>query len=430
MDLQIEIEDLGGLKKALNIEVPIEELTEAIKAGFETIKETAVVEGFRKGKVPENVLKQKFSKDVLDDVSKRVIDKTYPMALKQSGIKVMGQPQIDVLRLNEDSPFVYRAMVAVMPQISPETYKGMETKIETVEITEEEIEKNLEMLRGRNANYAASGGAAEEGDKVTISVDCFIDGKPLAASKGEKKDYSFELGQGASLPEFEELSVGAKAGDEREFTKPFPLAYHDKNVAGKTAEFKIKIKSVKKKVLVPLDDDFAKDLGCKDLDDLNSRVRFEITSLKENKERDRVKRELLDKIVDANDFEIPESLEQKYYTQLMSNMLDGVRSGKINPLGYNAASNEAKERYREIALRQAKSDIILDVIADNENIEVSSDEIDAAIVNIGKARGEDPATVRASLEEKNAIVLLGDSIMRDKVFDKLMGTELETPEKV
>jgi trigger factor len=424
MDLQIEIEELGGLKKALNIEVPIEELTDAIKAGYDSIKETAVVEGFRKGKVPESVLKQKFSKDILDDVSKKVIDKTYPQALKQSGLKVMGLPQIDILRLTEDSALIYRAMIAVMPQVSPESYKGMETKLEIAEVTDEEIEKNLEMLRGRNANYGSSDGVAEDGDKVTISVDCFIDGKPLAASQGEKKDYSFELGQGSSLPEFEELAMGAKAGDVKEFDKTFPLAYHDKNVAGKTAQFSIKIKTVKKKILAPLDDEFAKDLGCKDLEDLNARVRIEIVSLKENNERDKIKKDILDKIIDANDFELPESIEQKYYTQLMSNMLDGVRSGKINPLGYNAASNEAKERYREIALRQAKSDIILDVIADNENIEVTDSEIDAAIVNIGKARGEDAATVRASLEEKNAMGILSDSIIRDKVFDKLMGMEL------
>ncbi len=426
MDLKVEVEDLGGLKRALLVEVPASELTEGIKAGFAALMETADVEGFRKGKVPESVIKQKFGKDVLEDVSKQVIAKSYPEALKLKGIKAIAAPKVDVVRLSEDSPFIYRAMIDIMPTVSPDTYMGIEVKPESTEVTEDEITQNIDMLRGRNASFKESDGAAEDGDQVTIAVDCTLDGEPLAASEGQKKDYTFEIGQGASLPEFEELAIGAKAGDVKEFKKPFPVAYHDKNVAGKTAEFKMTIKTVKKKDLAAVDDDFAKDLGCDDLEDLLTKVRNEVTSIKVNNERDRVKKEILDKILAVNDFDVPEALENKYYTQLMSNMMNGVRSGKINPLGYDASSREAKERYRLIALNQAKSDIILDVIADNEGIKVSDKEIDQAIVNIAKSRGEKPETVRAALEEKQAIGILTESIMRDKVFDKLMGTELET----
>ncbi|VAV84275.1 Cell division trigger factor [hydrothermal vent metagenome] len=426
MDLKVEIEDMGGLKKALLVEVAASELAEDIKAGFEALKATAEVEGFRKGKVPETVIKQKFGKDVLEDVSKHVIAKSYPEALKLKGLKAIAAPKVDVVRLSEGSPFIYRAMIDIMPTVSQDTYIGIKVKPEPTEVTDAEIDQNIDMLRGRNANFKDSDGEAADGDQVTIAVDCLVDGKPLAASDGQKKDYTFEVGQGASLPEFEELSVGAKAGETRDFKKTFPIAYHDKNVAGKVAEFKITIKSVKKKELAPVDDDLAKDLGCADLADLMSKVRIEVTSLKENNERDRVKKEILDKILEVNDFEVPETLENKYYTQLMSNMMDGVRSGKINPLGYDASSQEAKERYRNIAQTQAKSDIVLDVIADNEGIDVSTAEIDQAIVNIAKSRGESPDKVRAALEEKKAIGILTDSIMRDKVFDKLMGTELET----
>jgi len=426
MDLKVEIEDLGGLKKALLVEVAACELAADIEAGFESLKATAEVEGFRKGKVPESVIRQKFGKDVLDDVSKQVIARSYPEALKLQGIKAIAAPKVDVVRLSHDSPFIYRAMIDIMPVVSQDTYIGIKVEPESAAVTDAEIDQNIEMLRGRNANFKGSDGAAVEGDQVTIIVDCLVDGKPLAASDGQKKDYTFEVGQGASLPEFEELTVGAKPGDTREFKKTFPLAYHDKNVAGKVAEFSIKVKSVKKKELAPVDDDLARDLGCKDLADLMSRVRTEVAALKENNERDRVKKKILDTILEAIDFEVPESLENKYYTQLMSNMMDGVRSGKINPLGYDASSREAKERYRNIAVTQAKSDIILDVIADNEGIDVTTEEIDQAIANIAKARGESPDKVRATLEEKQAIGMLTDSIMRDKVFDKLMGTELET----
>ncbi len=418
--MKVEVEELGPLKKMLKVEVPEEEFSAAVKKEYDALRPEASVQGFRKGKVPEHILRQKFGKQVLGDVARRLIERTYPDAVKESGLKVIGMPDVDIKNLSEGSALVYSAIVDIMPDIDPETYRNIEVKREPVEVTEEEMERNLDMLRERNGQFKDVDRGAGTGDLVTVDFECSVDGEPLKGAG--RKDYRFIIGdEGAILPEFEEVAKGAKAGEVRQFTKPFPATYHDKRVAGKDAVFSVRIKSVKEKVLPALDDDFAKDLMCESLDELKDKVREEIRRVKEKAEKERLQKEVLEKIEERNPFDVPESLVDRYYVQVMNNVLDGVRKGLINPMGIDVISDESKKRYREMAEKQARGDIVLDAIADREDIQATDEDVNKAIEEMASVRGESAEAIRARFEEqKGAMAALRDSIRRNKVFDMLL----------
>ncbi len=415
--MKIEVEDISPVMKRLTIEVPEEEVKALVDDYYRELKKEVAIEGFRKGKVPENVLRQRFGKRVMSDVAKNLMEKTYPQAIKEKGYKPISSPDIDIKQCEEGSPFVYTALVQIKPVIDVKGYRGMECKEVTVEVADEDVEKSLEQLRQSYGEFHEVDREARKGDMVVVDVELSCGGEKL---EGGAKGYRFVLGESARFPEFDTATEGLKSGDTTSFTKSFPEGYHDKLVAGKEVEFHITVKSVKEKVLPALDDEFAKTVGFNSLEELKNRVKEEILRAKEKVEKDRVKSEIMDKLIEENSFELPPSLVDNYFRQIVSNIMEGIRKGVVDPAQQPLTPEEFKARYMGVAEKQARGDIILDAIAEKENIEVTDEEVEALIKDMAERRGESPEELRENILKAGIMDAIIDGMRREKVFDFLL----------
>ena len=415
--MKIEVEDISPVMKRLTIEVPEDEVTELVNRFYRELKKDVVIEGFRKGRVPESVLRQRFGKRVMSDVAKNLVERTYPQAVKEKGFKPVSTPDIKMGRCEEGSPFSYTAVVQIKPVIDVKGYEDIECKEVEVDVTDEDVEKSLEQLRQSYGEFHEVEREARKGDMVIVDVELSSRGEKL---QGGTRGYRFILGESARFPEFDTATEGLKSGDTTSFKKNFPEGYHDKLVAGKEVEFHITVKSVKERVLPALDDEFAKTVGFNTLEELKNRVREELKRAKERAERDRIKSEIMDKLIEKNSFELPPSLVDSYFRQIVSNIMEGVRKGVIDPAQQPLTSEEFKARYMRVAEKQARGDIILDAIAEKENIEVTDQEVEGLIKEMAERRGESPEELKENLLKAGIMDAIIDGMRREKVFDFLL----------
>jgi len=417
--MKISVEDIAPGKKKLSIEVSSEEVSAMLKESYKTIGEEARVEGFRKGKIPPSVLRQKFGKHVMGDAGSRLVEKTFPEALKEKGLVPLSSPSIEVEKLEEGSPFIYSVMVDVRTINDVAGYKDIRVEKKPADVTEEDVIAGLNSLRERNREFKETQGPAKNGDMVTVDFECMVEG--VVVKEAQLKDYTLILGEGARFPEFEDAVKGVSAGGKAQFKKTFPPGYHDKNLAGKEAAFTASVKGVKEKILPGLDDEFAKDLNCENLEELKKILGEEIKNLNERAALDRTKREVLEKLLGENVFEVPESFIGRYYTMIMSNVVDGVRRGVVDPKDSSISSEEAKKKYWDMATKQAKGDIILDVIADKENIQVTEEDVSKAISDVALSKNESPKAILEKLKKEGTLNMFMDGIRREKAFEEIFG---------
>ncbi|MBI5599292.1 MAG: trigger factor [Deltaproteobacteria bacterium] len=416
--MKVQIEDISPVKKKLSIEVPAEELADMIKEAFKAVSAGAEVEGFRKGKVPENIIRQKFGKSVMGDVGSRLIEKTYPKAMKESGFKPAGSPDIEVQRFEEGSPFVYSAIVDVRPAAEIRGWRDIRVERRPVEVMDADINNTLASLRRKDVEMRDALRGASEGDVVTVDFVSSLDGKEM--EDGAVKGYTFTVGEGSRFPEIEDAVKGVAAGGSATFKKAFPPGYHDNTIAGKEVLFTVTVKSVKEKVLPPVDDAFAKGLSCENLEDLRQKVKEEIKRVKEKSERDRLKKEVMDKLLAENPIDVPDSLVDMHQKRIMDSIREGVRRGMVDPLGWDLTSKDAKERCREMAVRQTRGDLILDDIADREDIKVSTEDVEKAVVEIARGQNQPPQTVFERIKKDGTLPFVAEGIRREKVIDLII----------
>ncbi len=415
--MKIEVEDISPVMKRLTIEVPQEEVAELVDSLYRELKKEVAIEGFRKGKVPESVLRQRFGKRVMSDVAKNLVERTYPEAMGEKGYKPVSAPDIEIKMCEEGSPFTYTALVQIRPVVDVRGYEDIECEKVEVEVTDEDVEKSLEQLRQSYGEFQEVEREACKGDMVVVDVELSSGGERL---EGGAKGYRFILGESARFPEFDTTTEGLESGDTASFKKSFPEGYHDKLVAGKEVEFHITVRSVKEKVLPALDDRFAKTVGFDTIDELKDRVREELLRAKEKVEKDRIRGEIMDKLMEENPFDIPPSLVDNYFRQIVSNIMEGVRKGVIDPAQQPLNSEEFKARYMGVAEKQARGDIILDAIAEKEDIAVSDEEVEGLIKDMAERRGESPEELRENLLNAGIMDAIMDGMRREKVFDFLL----------
>ncbi len=421
--MNCEIEDLSEVKKRFLIEIEVDEVDAEFKTAYDKLRSETEVEGFRKGKAPDSVLKQRFGDGIEVKISKTLVDRTFLKAVEDSGLKLIASPDIDASKIVQGSPFRYSATVDVRPGLNIDNFMDMEIATQTEEVTDEEVEKNLTMLRERNCRYKDTDQPVVEGTMVTIDVQAKIDGELF--KEGSQHDYSFKVGEGTNFPEFEECVLGHRVYDTPSFLKSFPDQYHDKKVAGKEVAFVCSLKNVRGKELPPLNNDFAKSMQCNTVDDLKVMIRQELGRVKIYSERDRQRKEYMEKMVELNPFKVPDSLVENYFTRIMGKMFEGVRMGKVNPDGWSLNTKEAKEKYREQAVKQAKGDIIFDAICERVKVEVTREDVEKAITDIAASKNTTPEEIQKRLEDQGTMEMLADSIRKEKVFDVILGGKLE-----
>ncbi|OGP12787.1 MAG: trigger factor [Deltaproteobacteria bacterium GWA2_54_12] len=416
-NIKVQVEDITPVKKKLDISVPAETVSREFKAAYQNIRSTASIAGFRKGAAPMNILKARFAGHVQEDVTKRIIESSYSMALSEKQFMPVEAPQIDLKggELAEDKEFTFSVTVEIQPNVAVDGYRGMELNKESSAVTEEDIEKGVQNLKEAAAQYKEVDRPANEGDLVMVDFEAFMNGEPVKNGKGE--GYPCVIGEKSLLPGFDEALKGVSKGDQKEVDITFPENYSEASLAGKVSQFKLNVKAVKEKGVPEVNEDFAKEMGCENLEALRAKVKEEIEKHKSSEAKERLKNEILDKLIASHPFDVPDALVNRYMGVILNRVIENMRSGMAAPEDRGLNIDQLKEKYRPAAARSVKEDIILDTIAAKEAVQVSLVEVEASVRGIAAQRGVSYESLMSRIQTEGAMEVIKDGLKHEKVFD-------------
>lgn len=428
----VVVEDLSDVKKKITFEVPPEKYAEVSDNQFKDLKKEVQLKGFRKGKVPMNILRAYFKDQVHADVSRKLIDETFKPALDEHNIMPVSVIKIEPQEIEEEGPFTYVAEIEVPPPLDVEGYKGLNLTKYVQEVTEEDIRKRLEEVQERNAKLAPVDEARplREGDHAIVNIEAFVDGEKEQALS--VTDYSVEIGRDFYLPDFDEHFVGLTIGQPAEIAWTAPEDFSISRLADKEITFKIEPLEAKERVLPTLDDDFAKDLGNFDtLDALKAEIREDIRKTNEDRTKKNLEKQIIDALIAANDFEPPETMVENQIDAKVYQTRRMFQSMGIDPRRYPEPDFEERKIYRPDAERAVKSWLLLRAIGEKEGLEVTDDDIQAGLAERAEAMGLSAEYLREEMEEGDVLDDFRSSLLQEKVLamirDNANITEEDSP---
>ena len=385
--MSVQVEKLEKNMAKLTIEVSSEEFEKAIAKAYKKNKNKISMPGFRKGKAPRAMIEKMYGKGVFyEDAANSIIPYAYADAAKESELEIVAQPEIDVTQIESGKPFIFTATVALKPEVTLGEYKGIEVEKKEVEVTDEEVDTEINRVRESNARMIdIDDRAAQDGDTVVIDFDGYVDGKQFEGGKAE--DYSLVLGSHSFIDNFEEQLEGKNIGEDVTVNVTFPENYQAEELQGKPAEFKVKIKEIKVKELPELDDDFAQDVS--NFDTIAEYKEDLKKKLAENKE-EALKREreetVIGKIIENAQMDIPEQMVEAQTRQMTQEFAQRLSSQGLSIDQYmqftGLTPQKMIEELKPQALKRIHSRLVLEAVVAAENIETSEDELNKEIENM------------------------------------------------
>lgn len=390
--MSVQVENLEKNMAKLTVEVSAEELEKAIEQAYQKQKAQISVPGFRKGKVPRQMIEKMYGPGVFyEEAANTLIQDNYPSAVDESGIDIVSRPAVDVVQIEKGKPFIFTAEVAVKPEVTLGQYKGIEvTKVDTA-VTDEEVDKELEEERNRNSRtITVTERPVEEGDTAVIDFEGFMDGVPFEGGKGE--NYSLEIGSHSFIDNFEEQLIGKNAGDELEVNVTFPEQYQAAELAGKPAVFKVKIHEIKTKELPELDDEFAQDVSEYDtLAEYREDLKQQLAEKKDSEAKRTKEDEAIKKIIEASSMEIPEAMIDTQCESMIDEFEQRIAQSGLSMEQYMQFSGmnlaQLKDQVRPDAITRIQSSLVLEQIVKEEEIVASDEEIEAEIEKMAPMYG-------------------------------------------
>jgi trigger factor len=419
--MKVNVEEITPVKKKVNVEIPIEEVTSEIDSLYKDLGRTAKIKGFRPGKVPRSILEAYFKDHVKGEVIQKLVQESYPKAFTEAALQPVSPPEIDPQELEAGKPFQYSATVEVKPAIKMEGYLGLNMEGKKEGVKDEEVEERLKNLQNLHANLKTISETrpVQNGDYVIVDYEGKVDGKPLEG--GKAADFAVEVGKGQFIPAFEEKLIGLKPDDPKDIEVSFSEDYGYQKWAGKTISFQVKIKEIKEKILPPLDDEFAKDLGdYSSLDELKAKVRQEIEKGKEAALDRQLKDQMVEQLLKATSFEVPQSLVEEHTKSLLSETKLRLASQGMDLKNLGVSEEKLLGDYRETAEKQVRTFLILEKIAEQEGIAVTDEEVEERLREIAE-RVRQKFDVLKSYYEKNGLVPeVKAGIMNEKTLNFLL----------
>ncbi|BBF44342.1 cell division trigger factor [Lachnospiraceae bacterium KM106-2] len=387
MSLQVEKLEKNMVK--LTIEASAEEFNAAMDKAYQKNKGKINIQGFRKGKAPRAIIEKMYGAGMFyEDAANEIIPTAYEAAAKESGLDIVSQPEIDVVQIEEGKSFIFTATVAVKPEVTLGDYKGIEVEKQEIEVTEDEINAEIDKAREQNARtITVDDRAAQDGDMTVIDFEGFVDGVAFEGGKGT--DYPLTLGSHSFIDTFEEQLVGKKIGEEVEVNVTFPEEYQAKELAGKAAMFKVTIKEIKVKELPELNDDFAQDVSEFDtLAEYKEDVKKTITERKEKAAKTAKEDQVVEKIIENATMEIPDAMLQTQVNQMANEFAQRIQAQGLSVEQYFQFTGMNRDSFLENikpqALKRIQSRLVLEAIVKAENIEASEEEVKKEIEDMAK----------------------------------------------
>ena len=387
--MSVTVEKLEKNMAKLTIEVSADELEKAIQAAYLKQKNRINIPGVRKGKAPRAMIEKMYGAGIFyEDAANALIPNAYSEALAECEETIVSQPSIDVVQLEKGKPFIFTAEVALKPEVTLGEYKGLEVPKSELEVTEEEVAGELRKEQESNSRTIdVDDRAVADGDKVTLDFEGFVDGEAFDGGKGT--DYPLTIGSGAFIPGFEEQLVGVEIGKETEVNVTFPENYQAENLAGKPAVFKCTVKKIEVKELPELDDEFAKDVS--EFDTLEE-YKADIKKNLEEKKAEAAKRAKEDAAVDAAiekaSMEIPDAMLDTLVSNMIEDFARRIQSQGLTMEQYlqftGMTPAALQEQMKPQALKRIQSRLVLEKIAEVENIQISDEKLDEEIAQMAE----------------------------------------------
>ena len=413
-------ETSSNTKREIQVEIPAEEVARETESLIQKYQKVARLPGFRRGHVPASIIRQRFAGDIKNDVVDALVPRYFRKQADKLGLIPVSQPRVTDLHLREGEPLRFKASFEVMPEIRAEDYKQLRADKPTISVTDEEVEQSLNDLREQHAMFTSvEGRSLADGDFAQVSLN----GKPKdgEGTPVHMDDILVEIAGKNTMPEFTENLRGAAAGDERSFDVTYPEDSSDKRLAGKTFTYTVKVQSIKQKSLPELNDQFAKELGeFTGLDEVRKRIREGMEAERKHAAEREAKDKLVAELVKRNEFEVPEALVERQIDIRLERGLRALAAQGMKPEDIKKMDfNRLRAGQREQALQEVKASLLLDKIAEEENIEVSDAEIDQEVEALAKQSKQTPESIRARLTRDGALDRIRNRIRNEKTLDFL-----------
>ncbi|HWR43995.1 trigger factor [Sporomusa sp.] len=417
--MKVTAERIDNHKTVLNLEIPQTEVAKAIEKAYRKLANQVNIPGFRKGKAPRKVVEMRIGKEaLLDEAFEILAPEAYAKALEEQAIDPVGRPEIEVVTLGEDQPLVFKATVVKKPEVTLGQYKGLVIEKTAAEVTDADVDNELEKNRSRSAKMVVVEDAElKQGDLAIIDFKGYVDGVPFDG--GEGKSYPLEIGSGSFIPGFEDQLVGAKSGDEREVSVSFPEDYFVAELAGKAAKFTVNIHDIKRKEMPELDDEFAKETSEFDtLAELKGDIKNKLEQAAVAKADREFRTAAIKAVVDNAEIDVPEVMVENQIDNMIQDLdvnlqQRGMQLEKY--LEYTKMDMAAlRENYRASALYNVKTDLVLEAIVKAEEFTAAPEELQKEIESMAQNYQTTVEEIAKVIRETNRFQALRDSVLRKK----------------
>ncbi|MBZ5661891.1 MAG: trigger factor [Acidobacteriia bacterium] len=418
-------------RRELELEIPAETVQKAMERVAKEFARVARVPGFRPGKAPVTLIRRRFADDIKSEVLQSLVPEQIERAVTENKMVPITQPQVDKVDFAEAGPVKFRASFEVLPEFELGQYKDLEVEIDDVKIEDADVDKALEELRDRAANFVpVEGRAIADGDYAQLKL------KGIPAGGGEPLEADSVLchvGGEETMDAFNTNLRGSGIGDHKNFDVTYPADYPDPKLQGKTYSYAVEVLGIKEKKRPELSDEFAKDLGeGQTLEELRAKIRENLEAARTHKLKEQTSQKVLSKIVEAHEFPVPQALVEHQMDSLLERTVRSLASQGVDPRAVNVDWVALRNRQKDRSIIDVKAELLLDRIATKENIDVSDEDMEKEIATLAERSGESATAVRANLTRQGALDRMKSKLRSEKTLDWLCRnsrTRTKTEEK-
>ena len=388
--MSLQVEKLEKNMAKLTIEVPADDLEKALQSAYMKQKNKISLPGFRKGKVPRQMIEKMYGAEIFyDDAANELIPKAYAEAYDEAELDIVSRPEINVVQIEKGKPFIFTADVATKPEVTLGEYKGLEIEKVSTRVTQKEVDAKIQEEAEKNARtITVTDRPVRDGDEVILDFEGFVDGVAFEGGKGE--NYPLTIGSGSFIPGFEEQLVGAEAEKEMEVKVTFPEDYHAEDLKGKEAVFKCTVHEIKAKELPEIDDEFVAEVSEFDtLEEYKADIKAKIKDQKASEGKRKQEDQAVDAAVKNAQYEIPQPMIETQVMQMADDFAQRIQSQGISLEQYfqftGMTADKMMDELRPQAIKRIETRLVLEAIAKAENIEISDEKLDEELAKMAES---------------------------------------------
>lgn len=419
--MKVNVKNLPNCGKEMSVEVPADRVQTEVDALYERIAREAKIDGFRKGKAPLNIVRQRFKENVKREVTDEIMPRFFQQALDEEKLVPVSKPRVKDFHFEEGEPLKFTANFEVRPDFSLKNYKGIKVKKESVEVTESDVDRVVESLRERVAQYnPVEDRPLAKDDLALIDFEGRKNGVPFEGGKAER--YPLRVGSGDMIPGFEDALLGMRKGETKTFPIQFPKDYPQKDLAGQKTEFTVTLQEIKERKLPPVDDEFAKSVSGSDtVAAMRERILAQLKKNRENEQRSKMLEQVLEKLLKDHKFDVPETWVSMETFQLIRHNIQQMRQHGVDPNRWDEKEKkEFNERMKSQADRNVRVAVLVDRVAEAENVECKGSDWEAYLAKVAADSGQSVEAVKQYVKQQGNEDQLKDRIRHEKTMDLLL----------